>query len=1391
MEAINTFEGGLNQDIAKSLQRKNTYFEAFNFRIVTEDGQSTGILSNSDGNSFVLTFPHISAFLKYTFFTIPVVPTSYIFTDNLNGLTYTFNYTGSGNIYDQLANFLNDNTNFPDLGISAHSYSTYVGLYSTNHSDIMSLISVPLGIGVSTIVDNVGDLVPIGSTNIRDEIFILTTSKLNIIPHQNPNIPNASQIWKLTYDSSLVDQTPFSPSIFNLELLYHNYLDFSLTYPVAPTAIVGNYENSTIKKIYWCDFYNVRRSFNTADPEGYFLDPSLLSSQPTVTFDIPYLTGISENSGNQDAGMYQFAYRYKTVGGVKTAFSLASELISIVGPSESGSDILTYKSFFTPSTGIAKTLNLRIDNVDSDFDRIEIIYLAWKNANNISSVPDEIAIFLDEPVPKTGSFNFNFSGTEKIEVISAAEYIGVDFSPLINKTMAIKDNVLLISNVKSQKLDLNFDCRAYRYQLNSNNTYPHGTNPDDSDDVNPNQSPTSWNNYLYQQNSNILGGTGPNISYKFVIEDTILDTHPIPTYAPIPYWDPGKNTIPIISKNGKVYNNINFYKNSSNPAQIGTLRGYQRNEIYRFGVVFFDLSGKPSWVKWIADIRIPDIYMPDTSSVNPTDRTLQYQLTDYNGSDTVKGRELGIEFTINNLNTISSQVSGWSIVRVQRTQQDKTIIAHGFTCVAHYQTSGVSAGTHYSCYGSSTGGSYNDNPTSLSVDFSDQMAMFCSPETLFSQPSINRNDILEITGVLDDIQESQMYGSSHSTISDTSVQKCAAYDNPVSPITPGSASAITKEFSIVSATYADNYKNQTTFTVNGIGFQNNSENEYSQANRGLALNLDPTDFKYVANTAPKWFVGDNIFSTDQLYAARIKRNLTNQYGGNTASQKSFNNYISCGHYQAIDSTTVTLTSKVYGGDVWVNLMDYIRDFKAWDIGTSTKYAWAFIYPTESYINVPMREGEYVLNRDEVPDTGTGIDTQEDFIYYDLFNNEEILRIFVPKQIPFITTDEYDNRTYASNVKINGELIDSWNIFDQVDYKDVDGVYGPINAIIAHNNQIHFFQDRAFGIIPVFPRVIQSNAGTADSQLQLGIGPKLDKHQYISNNTGTKHQWSLTPSDNSLYWYDVLSKKVYKYSGGTSKLSDIKGMHTYFDKHVKGTIMNNDNPILKKGICSIYDYKNNEILFTFHDEITNGGILINSNFTLAYNELADCFTSFYNFSPNLYITNRQVYLSNDIDNPTDIYLHLRGNKATYYGRTYPSTIKIITNENPKITKVFDNQVIMSESIDNSSGTDININDDVFNTLRVYNDYQNTAFQTFVLDVSITRKERSWQYAIPRNRVLYTLNNSPDIFTNLSFGNKKFGERIRDKYIYTDLRYNNLNNYKFLFHNLSTLYRISPR
>ena len=126
--------------------------------------------------------------------------------------------------------------------------------------------------------------------------------------------------------------------------------------------------------------------------------------------------------------------------------------------------------------------------------------------------------------------------------------------------------------------------------------------------------------------------------------------------------------------------------NYSNPLLSNRFRSYQRDEIYRFGVVFYNEKGQSSPVSWIADIRMPtsssynhrlfDQWGKIRYDVNNSDEQDLYQIVNY---------ILGIQFNFRNLPSYIKQLE---IVRAKREYSDRSIISQGIIGKCAKETKG-------------------------------------------------------------------------------------------------------------------------------------------------------------------------------------------------------------------------------------------------------------------------------------------------------------------------------------------------------------------------------------------------------------------------------------------------------------------------------------------------------------------------------------------------------------------------------------------------------------------------------------------------------------------------------------------------------------------------------
>ena len=524
----------------------------------------------------------------------------------------------------------------------------------------------------------------------------------------------------------------------------------------------------------------------------------------------------------------------------------------------------------------------------------------------------------------------------------------------------------------------------------------------------------------------------------------------------------------------------------------------------------------------------------------------------------------------------------------------------------------------------------------------------------------------------------------------------------------------------------------------------------------------------------------------------------------------------------------------FGGDVFTTTYDFQKTFKPLSGGAEywhynfnnlgvyqgmvsalARFSTSFFVPCTSISNSELRLGLHP-NRSITAEAGY----EEDQYSYESYNNaENDIKTYFPKPLNFQTSDEWINRIYWSELKFNNEIQDSWSVYLTDSFYDVEGNYGGINALISLKENMYYLQDRGVGSLLINPvSLINDTAGTT---IQLGNGTNgevIQKHFYKSIDTGTVHQWSVYRSQSAITFVDARHKKIYLFNGeSVTPISDVKGQRSFVIKRLHNELLKYDNPVINKGILVTYDYYHNEFLYTFNNVLTEDTVN-NENLTLAYSEVMDNFTGLYSFTPNLYINSNKYLLSTKHPLVTDtnnkLWFHNYGTYGMFYNNLCKSNLKLLINDNPLYTKVFDNITWNTESIkDNTEWNDdynlypgsptnptyvddVNNQSDTFDKIRCYNDWQNTDWNTLTLappNNNLTRKERNFNLQVPRNKFDYdsTAPSIVSIFNPANLTRVYFGERMRDKYIIVDLEYPNTTGNRFIIHNLKTIYRISDR
>ncbi len=1432
---VNIFNKGMAQDLAPGLQAEGTYFEAINMRPVTDGGKTTGALVNIDGNTLFVTFPTTSNVVEIQ---NNGITGAYSFTLTINTVvvTVTGTYTNDEDLYNTIATAINADVTLasPAFLIKAYYSSSHVVISSaidptTNliPTAAITVISSTIQLIVdNTYVQSTGQPKTLGWGLIRETLYYFTC---------DDSVGNlgASQIWSLTYDKVNPLSAGTSPV---LTLLYNNNMDLSLDFPIAhPGMIIGRYETNLIQRLYWTDNNNVPRKFNVVDPQGFAVDLTQLEWSPNILFNVPILQEIIQAGGAVKTGVWQFAYALSSSGGSQTGYSIPSNEVNIINVSEG----IQFEDYFPNgiNTVSSKQIKYKINNIDIAYDRIKVVSIYKQSA---SGTP-EINIILDEPI-NGNDFTFTYTGTETTIPITVEEFQAANVVFRKVGTLASKANRLVVANITTSNFDLDFDARAYRFDrtgtaevvdasgLNpipvdptSVATYPNQWDiPEKHDACNPSDDPTDIDGFFYQSNGLTIGGEGPNVKYRFVTPsdpiDNLLailgDTHDPASVlgggvaVPAMFGIGSDSFLFDLNTTFEQYAHINTYRDYHSPYISSAMKQYLRDEIYRFGIIFFSKKGEASFVKWIGDIRIPHTFMYDALSGSRDPNAAEdnyFPVADGSNNSTIF-HPMGVKFTVDT-STVQDLISGFSIVRVKREKEDRTIMDQGMLFPAF-----LNAANEITTLPDDTSWNLEADPTATgSVTVSNEACSFNSPAILFSkeQPGNTTGDIIEVTTLVELTVNNNLADTLY--VDQGAYKKLNKY-NFVEALPPTiERYPVAKAYLAVSAEEVGNSNKDYS---SDIGTPVRTRNRSSGNNNGYTSIGGRTTLLKIT-TGQLTGVGLDINSLADTvvepagivplvaYIANFKRLRPLQYGGKTYSQRSTNEYMLTGHFQPLITGQTTYTDMVvYGGDTYLCMFDNVKQFPIRNgessIANVDQYDESFfvgkVFPVESTVNINLRRGlqatrAQIFNKEAITSVNypapTNIITDEFFDCIDLYSSSEndILK-FHPRPDPFVTIEEFDNRIHASQAKINGELTDSWSIFKVNDLVDVEGIYGPITGLFILKDKLIFTQNRAFGTAAINERIMLED--TNSNTIGVGTGAVLDRYDYYSTTTGCKAIFGVTITEQGMYWIDVLSKKVFRWTGGDKggelqPLSDARDMSSFFSNNIIGDGITNDNPFRGKGISSVFDHEFGEVIWSYKDSAKTFTIVFNESKTI------QAFTGLYTYSSPMFCNDKYNVFAVDPSNLNAIYLQNTGSYCVFFDQLTPapSSLRYVVNPHPNTIKVFDNQELNLESKDRFG---VDQPTDNFTRCRYLTNNQNSDWRA-TATIS-KRKERRWNYLVARNRVLYTTP-VPDILTDLSPIDKPYGERLRDHQLICDLEYDNALNNEITLTAVDTIYRLSAR
>lgn len=1216
----------------------------------------------------------------------------------------------------------------------------------SNDDTLQTILFADIEITKAEVDANGLDYRIVGYTTIRNTLVLLTRPKTNV--------NGLSIIWTVNLDS---------PST-NPVLKYVGLLNF----PLSPIDVEGNYESSTIQKIYWADGTNELGHFNIADSEGYKLNADKLSTSSLVTLNNISLTSVA-GSGNFNAGVVQYTYQYYDKNGIESSVGPLTNPIPIAESLKKGN--------LKTDENIGKNFTLNL-TVDTRWEYIKVYRVAY-SANAIT--PTQIDVIIDQK--NISDLTFTDDGNVSLRTATTSELLNIIYSSTIPSNIKIKDQRLLLGNYTESIYNPTYDARAFRFdssttttiiedsdgntytvdstddynitQVNGSPVTPYAI-PETHDCINPDNSLSVFSGAMYQPNGITLGAKGINVTISFTTEAIELDGD-ITDYSRLSR----SNTSTALGS-----------------AYVSDRRSWKRDEIYRVGVVLINTKGQESLPKWTCDLRMPSCNTKLISSVS---------------GNVVSAEYLYPTFTFDNLPNDCVAVK---VVRVKRETKDKTIISQGYilpitepqtvgtsfhplasttnylfkTGILTYNTtnsyssgdviyipdenivliaddgagaipSNVSAANLISTYSVSiTSSNYDNKPiTSIynNADYfettnGESLVYFIHPASdVYNVTLVPKDKIvfyspeLEFEKTIDDADDNylniaQILSTNGEYYIGTSTTPSAGIIN----FQTGATNLYNFEKALTSYAMSGTYDGTLSIT-NSIILDTDDAGILSSADY---YNTPFAEDKFNYRNNIGLFIKFNSAITlpnnqDGIYLFDYKRPLLNQYNGQTYAARNTNSYISASIIQVVSSNSATITAKQ--GDTFITEWNHFPTYRRGD--SDVVRINSTILLIESDYDLTKRLTTDVANynsgngitgiRDFVKDTYEPSTTFSEYIN-NVYNTQNILHTYNVIDDDLLTIT-YPSTFKISEVKFNNETTDSWLQFLANNYLDVDGKYGPINSINEVNDTIIFFQDDAAGQLSINPKYASA---TSEGSLIVGTGGILDDYKYITTTHGCKNRESILRTPKGLYYFDIQNKKLRMLGDEQSPLSDIKGLHSYLKDNVSNV---SNNPIQANGITVGYDYSTNKAYFTFHT---------NNPFTISYDESLNIIESFIDCNPLLWITTRQGIFStmSEADYNTnlkadDFYQFGTGQYGRFFGTLYPSYITFIENKNPDVVKILNNIEYFNEVT--NSGVEDTTN--TFDYLQVWNNYQDTTELPLTYPNRIHIYDRKWRLPIPRN------------------------------------------------------------
>lgn len=1225
--------------------------------------------------------------------------------------------------------------------------------------------------------------------------------------------------------------------------------------------IVHNYESPLVNNIYFTDGTSGLKVVNIAEDNTNIQNPQKFDMSSSSTVFAPKFKEFV--GGNLIAGIVQYFVQLYKEGDSQTPFSGLSEKIYLYPGYTDYADFNGVEEGTATDKGCKLTVSFLNINKYTHIRMYRIQYVNNTDEAIIYKVVDSTINSEEESIQ---TIELEDGGGTEYDTLTIEELNKYNAGNDVIKTLEKKDNRLFVANIQESDWNLDYDARAYSCNSEGKvllDSSVGGTKSYNIDDivngiVEINKTDDCVNSSAYDfvfnkngchfsQDRTTYGGTGKNIEYKIITVNGFTD--PVKQQA----LHSSKITLQYLKNNNDVEQSDAYFNNpvkGTVSSQIGanygndgfarSFLGYQRDEVYRFGIVFYNNKSQASPVLWIADIRIPPGNVSNVSTMTHT----QF-------SNECKVVPIGIEFTIK---TIPNGAVACEIVRCERTYADRSVLAQVAISKAVPFTDWGNKNTEYwngdkdvrpgtipyfnqkLRMAPANKRSYNSFYPDTNLDNwsqypSKDVYYLISPEICFNRDAFSIDSSMYIVpfGCLS-LDTIYRYISSDSLLDINLAKYFTTFKN--TDIASNYEASETNMFGLFKKATTGSYfiDNSSADKIPGgvlqfykwIGSNKNYDKSFKIRNARYAINLEPNITEDIKELTKNYVnIEDYLFlnmccgsvrkygihgitylitSTDlssnydydevgdypYLLMANIKRNVT-QYGGKNYAARNNSIYVSTGiNYNFSNGNKFA----AFGGDCYINVLDYMHSglwMKPDPLQEQSRKTYVqCLIPFESSINTYLRTDKHFLQTADTTfntvdvgyrtDAGTLGTAVQSTPMY-IYNTG--YSEFGSVKVMISDTESAIKTVYFPNrVMVSEPKINNELSDSWRDFKEAN--YLDVDNQYGQITNLVTFNNKLY--------FFQDNA--------VGILSVNDR-SLIYDNTQTE---LVLGTGGILTRYDyVCTKNGDKIINDKSIAVSNLGMYWFdYNKNTICSISNNGFQEISKTnnvqsflngkniineVCSVYDHKYNEVWFKIE------------NSSLIFNERIGKFSSLYTHCPDFSVSLASVVVT--IKNNKLYYLHNVTNETDIPHDNNYCKLQLVVNDNSTFTKVFDNVQISGKILRNNDAVEFVDSENELELMSENDEFliteisesplmQKSNFVTKhqvseTLNVSsIDEREDSYRFPIPREI-------RKDVDTQRSI-DMSFAGRMRGKYLICNYSFD-ANDDDFKIDNIITTYRYS--